>query len=220
MSGPQNVRWIISRNKQTFSQIIHLLCFSLELPWVDAADHVLSEELWGCMARSCCFGQQQDNQSSHLKIVLAVIDEASAKRRQQIIELDSHDVGVKYNHNRREIIKEKYINSYQIIKMYVLTLTSCINQFSIDVLLSEFATCLAHFYIHQLHRSSVFFFVENMFFMAAFRVRYLFFWLYAYFQRRLWGRVLSVCPSFHGFDIFPTTGMFPLNVCSGWGNAS
>lgn len=115
------------------------------------------------MARSCCFGQQQDNQSSHLKIVLAVIDEASAKRRQQIIELDSHDVGVKYNHNRREIIKEKYINSYQIIKMYVLTLTSCINQFSIDVLLSEFATCLAHFYIHQLHRSSVLFLLKICF---------------------------------------------------------
>lgn len=52
----------------------------LTSPGVDAADHVLGQEIGGCDARSCGFRQQQYDQSPHLEVVLAVVDEAPAKR--------------------------------------------------------------------------------------------------------------------------------------------
>jgi len=51
-----------------------------DLPGVDAADHVLSQEIGGDVAGPRGFWQEQDDQSSHLKVVLAVVDKPSVRK--------------------------------------------------------------------------------------------------------------------------------------------
>lgn len=48
-------------------------------PGVDAADHVLSQQVRGGMARSGRLRQEQNHQPPHLEVVPAVVDEAPAK---------------------------------------------------------------------------------------------------------------------------------------------
>lgn len=65
-------------------------CFRVDVPGVDSADHVLSQEIRGHVARPCSFRQEQDNQSPHLKIVPAVIDEAPTMQTLLSINLYTH----------------------------------------------------------------------------------------------------------------------------------
>lgn len=48
-------------------------------PGVDAADHVLSQQVGGGVARPGRLGQEQHHQPPHLEVVPAVVDEAPAK---------------------------------------------------------------------------------------------------------------------------------------------
>lgn len=60
------------------------------LPGVDAADHVLSQEIGGREARPCGLRQEQYDQAPHLEVVLAVVDKAPAKKAHQLINLMDH----------------------------------------------------------------------------------------------------------------------------------
>lgn len=76
------------------TQNTHSGLVSLTLPGVDAADHVLSQEIGGRAARPCSFGQEQHDKPPHLKVVLAVVDKAPAKKpHQQIREQTEEKLG-------------------------------------------------------------------------------------------------------------------------------
>lgn len=49
------------------------------LPRVDAADHVLNQEIGGCVARPSGFRQEEYDQAPHLQVVLAVVDKTPAR---------------------------------------------------------------------------------------------------------------------------------------------
>lgn len=52
-----------------------------DLPGVDAADHVLSQEVGRRVARPGRFRHEQDDHAPHLKVVPVVVDKASAREQ-------------------------------------------------------------------------------------------------------------------------------------------
>lgn len=53
---------------------------SPDTPGVDAADHVLGQQVGGSVARPGRLGQEKHHQAPHLEVVPAVVDEAPAEK--------------------------------------------------------------------------------------------------------------------------------------------
>lgn len=58
-------------------------------PGVDAADHVLSQQVGCSVARPGRLGQEKHHQAPHLEVVLAVVDEAPAWKQRRTIDLST-----------------------------------------------------------------------------------------------------------------------------------